>query len=283
MMIIKSDGSREMFDAEKIKTSILRTGATTHAAQDIAQSVGRQVVEGMTTKEIYSMVHGELSRHNTCFACRYNLRDALLKLGPAGYKFEKYIASVLRAYKYDAYNPPDDLHGSCVDHEVDVVAQRDGRRIFIEAKFRNDFSDSVMLKDVMATWSRFLDLVDGASIGKCEHFDECWIVTNARFSDRAEQFGTCKGIHMIGWNFPEKSPLSKMVDNSALYPVTVLDHLKQSELEALSRHNIMLCRELTEHEPEELAQKINQSRERAEQLISLCSTVVEGVGNQKRP
>lgn len=276
MNVIKSDGKVAVFDIEKVKASILRTGAPLDVADEIIMKLSSIVRDGMTTKEIYSIVHQELSRQNVCFACRYNLRDALLRLGPSGYKFEQYIASVLRAYKFDAYNPEQDLHGSCVDHEVDIVAERDGRRMFIEAKFRNDFADFVTLKDTMATWSRFLDLVDGASVGKCLHFDECWIVTNGRFSDRSEQFGTCKGIHMIGWNFPEKSSLSKMVDNSALYPVTVLDHLKTSELEALSHYGIMLCREVTALEPDELSQKLGESETRAEQLIDLCSQVVEG-------
>jgi len=276
MKVIKSDGKVVEFDESKVRQSILRVGIDKHGVDDVLEKVKSRIKENMTTKEIFAIVYQELDRKDTCFACRYNLRDALLRLGPAGYKFEKYVASILCAYKYDAYNPEKELQGSCVGHEVDVVAERDGRRMFIEAKFRNDFKDYVNLKDTMATWSRFLDLVDGAAVGKCPHFDECWIVTNAAFSDRAKKFGMCKGIHMIGWNFPESAPFSQMVDNSALYPVTVIDHLRNNEIEALSRNDIMLCRELTEHDPDELTQKLGSDEVRAEQLIELCAKIVEG-------
>ena len=203
MKVLKSDGRWAEFDPERVRQSVARTGADRKTVDRVLTSLQGRMKEGMSTKEIYAIVREELKKTSTCFACRYSLRDALHKFGPAGYKFEKYVASILRAHNYDAYVPDSEIQGSCVLHEVDGIAEKDGRRIFIEAKFRNNFHDFVDLKDTMATWSRFLDLVDGAAVGNCPHFDECWIVTNARFSEHARQFGVCKGIHLIGWNFPE--------------------------------------------------------------------------------
>ncbi|MDP2631232.1 MAG: ATP cone domain-containing protein [Candidatus Uhrbacteria bacterium] len=274
MMIIKSDGSKVEYDGAKLRRSISRTGARKQLVEDVAADVEAQIKEGMTTGEIYRVVREELKKQSSCFACRYNLRAGILKLGPAGFKFEKYVASILKAYQYNAYVPEDDLEGSCVMHEVDVIAEKNGRRFFIEAKFRNRFQDNVDLKDTMATWSRFLDLVDGAAVGKCPHFDEVWIVTNAQFSDHALKFGVCKGIHMIGWNEPDERPLAGMVDNMTLYPITVLDGMKQSELEAFSEHDIMLCREVVDFDPEELAGKIGFSEERASDVIAQCAEVI---------
>ena len=274
MFIIKSSGEKVEFDAQKVKASMMRSGADQKTADAVLGDLKKQLHSGMTTKQVYRIVFDELKKRKSCIACRYDLRNALLRLGPAGYKFEKYVASILNAYGYDAHVPDDEIEGSCVMHEVDVVAEKDNRNIFIEAKFRNRFNDVVNLKDTMATWARFLDLVDGSAVGKCQHFDEAWIVTNARFSDRARQFGICKGIHMIGWNIPQERTFAQMVDRNAVYPVTVLDDLTQAELDKLSNQGIMLCKELTEIDSNELQAKLDVSEPRVLELIKMCSEVI---------
>lgn len=275
MKIIKSSGERVEFDPEKIKSSIMRTGASEQTAKSVVDQVQKRLHNGMTTAQIYKIVLEELKKDKKCLACRYDLRAGLLRLGPAGYQFERYVAAILNAYGYDAHAPQEDYEGACVPHEVDVVAQKDRRTIFIEAKFRNNFRDVVNLKDVLATWARFLDLVDGSAVGKCPHFDEVWIVTNARFTDRASEYGICKGIHMIGWNVPKERTFAQMVDNIGLYPVTVLDEITRPEIEKLSNNNLLLCRDLIEIEPDELSHKMDVSEQRAMNVIKMCQEVVE--------
>lgn len=274
MFIIKSSGEKAEFDPKKVRASMMRSGADKKTADEVLTVLESQLHTGMTTKQVYKIVFNELRKRKACFACRYDLRNALLRLGPAGYKFEKYVASILTAHGYDARVPDEEFEGSCVFHEVDVVAEKDHRIVFIEAKFRNRFNDVVNLKDTMATWARFLDLVDGSAVGKCPHFDEPWIITNARFSDRARQFGICKGIHMIGWDFPQERTLASMVDHNALYPVTVLDDLTQAEIDKLSHHGIMLCKELSEMDSNEVQAKLDISEHRVLELMSMCSQVI---------
>lgn len=275
MQIIKSSGERVEFDPEKIKSSIMRTGASKQTADAVVDKVEKHLHNGMTTAQIYKLVFDELKKNQKCLACRYDLRAGLLRLGPAGYQFERYVAAILNAYGYDAHAPQEDYEGACVPHEIDVVAQKDRRMIFIEAKFRNNFRDVVNLKDVLATWARFLDLVDGSAVGKCPHFDEAWIVTNARFTNRASEYGICKGIHMIGWNVPKERTFAQMVDNIGLYPVTVLDEITRPEIEKLSNNNLLLCRDLIEIEPDELSRKMDVSEQRAMNVIKMCHEVVE--------
>lgn len=282
MNIIKSNGDSVAFDSEKVLRSIKRTGAGDSLAREVLDRVELKLTDGMSTRELYKIVRKELGHQNACFACRYNLREAILKLGPAGFKFEKYVASILRAYRYEAMNPEQDIRGACTNHEVDVVAEKEGRKIFIEAKFRNDYRGSVDLKDTMATWSRFIDLVDASSMyDETPHFDECWIVTNARFSDRARQFGVCKGMRMIGWNHPAEMTFSAMVDHVSLYPVTVIDSLQRSELEAFADKGLLICREISEIEPHDLAQRLGFKESRARELVELCGEIVEGEQNSK--
>ncbi|PIQ67501.1 hypothetical protein CO173_03555 [Candidatus Uhrbacteria bacterium CG_4_9_14_3_um_filter_41_35] len=274
MEVIKSSGDRSPFSIEKVRQSMLRTGAKPALVEAVVKRVEAQVYDGISTRKLYEIVRDELRKDSVCYSCKYNIREGIRKMGPAGFKFEKYVASILNAYNYQAYVPVDDLEGSCVNHEVDVIAEKDNRRMFIEAKFRNDFRGIVKLKDTMATWSRFLDLVDGSAVGKCLHFDEVWLVTNARFSDRSRQYGTCKGLRLIGWDFPKDKPFSKMVDHLALYPVTVIHNLTQKELEGFAEIGMMLCREVAEISPDELSMRIEISFERAAELIELCEEIV---------
>ncbi|KPJ86005.1 hypothetical protein AMJ57_00835 [Parcubacteria bacterium SG8_24] len=273
MKIIKSYGERVEYDPDKIRHSLERTGASKELIEHVIERVSRKVKEGMTTRRLYTIVRRELRRAAKGIAFRYNLRDALLKLGPAGYKFEKYVSSVLNAYQYEAAVPKNDYHGICVNHEVDVVASKEDRTVMIEAKFRNNFSDSVNLRDTMATWARWIDLSDGAKAGKCPRFDELWIVTNGRFSDRSLQYGLCKGIHMVGWS--TKESLSRLVDHASLYPITILDDLKPWEVNRFSDRNIMLCREIVGRRPDNLANRLGLPKERVKEIIANCQAAIQ--------
>lgn len=274
MMIIKSSGERVEFDPNKIRNSLRRTGASDDLIEHVIARTKNQLKEDMTTKQLFAIVRREIRKEDRCIAHRYNLRSALLRLGPAGFKFEKYVASILNAYMYDAQIPERDLSGLCVDHEIDIIATKDGRSAVIEAKFRNRFGDSVNLKDTMATWARFVDLTDGFEAdGRCPHFDEIWVVTNGRFSDRAMQYGVCKGIHMVGWSTEEHS-LARLVDHASLYPITVLDNLRQWELDRFARQDLMLCREVAGRDPGRLSGKVGISRDRAEKIVRECKNVV---------
>ncbi len=275
MLIVKSDGRVATYDTNKVRRSIERSGLVGGDVVEVVQLVESQIKDGMTTKELYEIVYQELNKRGVKHAGRYSLKNGILRLGPAGFKFEKYVASILRAYDYSAQNPDQELKGSCVHHEVDVVAEKDNKNIFIEAKFRNDFQGIVRLKDIMATWARFLDLVDGATVGTCQHFDEPWVVTNGRFSNRSRQFGVCKGMRLIGWNFPEERTFAMMVDKISYYPVTVIPEISTDEVNTLSKHGLMLCCDLAKIEPEELSKRIDISEKRAELIISSSSQICE--------
>jgi len=273
MEIVKSNGKKVTYNPEKIRKTLRRAGAKPDLVRAVIESVDRQVRSGMTTKELYAVVRRELRRLNRRVATRYNLRNALLRLGPAGFKFEKYVASILSAYQYEVEVPETEICGLCVDHEIDVIAVKNGRRAMIEAKFRNRYDESVNLKDTMATWSAFLDLADGSKTGKCPKFSECWIVTNGRFSERALQFGVCRGIHMVGWGGEEHS-LPRLVDHATLYPITVLDDLRQWELDGFSESNLMLCREIADRDPEGLAKQVKLPGDRARKIVAACRSVI---------
>lgn len=195
------------------------------------------------------------------------LRDALFALGPEGFLFERYLAGLLAALGYET-ELPDEYQGSCVKHEVDIAATKDGKMFAIEAKFRNSQNDTVHLKDVMASYARYLDLLDGAALNLCPRFAEFWIVTNNAFSERAAQFGRCKGMKLIGWEFPDRANgLMAMIDRLERYPVTLLRGLTKTELFVFAKAGIMTCHDLSLREPSETAHRTGLSQSRVEELV----------------
>ncbi|HCC21985.1 hypothetical protein A2480_02420 [Candidatus Uhrbacteria bacterium RIFOXYC2_FULL_47_19] len=274
MLIKKSNGELVTFDPNKIRATIKRAGANNELADRVLQRIQAKVRNGMATKRLFAIVRKELRRESRHLAQRYNLRTALLRLGPAGFKFEKYVASILNAYDYTALVPEQEYIGLCVKHEVDVVATKGGHSLVIEAKFRNRFADTVTLRDTLATWARYNDLRDGAETNRsCPLFDEIWIVTNGTFSDRAMQFGLCRGINMVGWRMGQS--LAEMVDHTALYPITVIDNLRQWELERFAKNDLLLCREVVIEDPDRLSDRLQLPRSRTKQIWKECQAVVE--------
>src|SRR3989338_3944565 len=151
--IVKASGDRKPFDSKKIEMTCRRAGASSELARETAQYVALRVREGTTTQEVLRLAERCLRRTAPRVALRYTLKDAMRRLGPAGFDFEKFVAEVLRAYGY-ATELPDLLPGMCITHEVDVVARSGDRVAMIECKYRNAPGIEVRLKDVLATWAR---------------------------------------------------------------------------------------------------------------------------------
>lgn len=271
--ILKSNGERVDYSPNKIRETLKRAGVRPTTIDHVMARAEARLKDGMATKHLLAIVRKELRKEDRCASHRYNLRRGLLRLGPAGFKFERYVSSILTAYGYRAEVPEKDLDGLCVPHEIDVIAEKDGKRVLIEAKFRNTFEDTVTLKDAMATWARFMDINEGARTRKTDAYDELWIVTNGRFSDRAQQYCSCKDIRMVGWSESEHS-LARMVDHQALYPITVIDDLRQWELDAFAKKGYMLCREIAEKDPAKLTRQTGISADRAERLVRDCKQIV---------
>lgn len=275
LLVTKSNGQVVPFDASKVIGSMTRTGLDKKTADEIIRVITPKFKHKIKTSDIYALINDELTKRKPWAAARYHLREALIKLGPAGYNFEKYVASILDAYGYKAENPTE-LQGACITHEVDVMAEKDGRAVFIEAKFRHDFKATIGIKDTMSTWARFLDLVDGSRLGVCPHFDEAWLVTNARFTDQSLKYGHCKNMMMIGWNHPKERNFAQMVDINSLYPVTIMKSLSDTEINKFADAGFMLCRELSGETAEGLKQKTGMPMKRLDEILQECELVVKG-------
>lgn len=243
--VIKYSGEHQAFDSLKLTQALMRAGASENLARDIvAKIIFKTKERSIKTKEIYRLAKKYLLASSPVIASRFSLREAIIRLGPAGFDFEKYMMLVLRAHGFDAYLP-DILQGRCITHEVDIVATKNNLCTMIECKLRNDSGMYVAVKESLAAYARFLDLKEGFEDKKCIRFDQACILTNNRFSDEAYQYGVCKGIKMISWGTPKEMPLPAYIDSQNLYPITVLRSMNRGFLKAFSEAEILLIKDLT--------------------------------------
>ena len=241
--ITKRSGEKVPFDEQKLKRSLERAGAGEQVIQQITQIVKSKLVDGMSTHKVYQMAYGILRKKSQQVAGKYRLKKAIFELGPTGYPFERFVGELLKnqGYKVEVGII---VKGHCVQHEVDVVAEKNKRKFMIECKFHSVQSRKSDVKVSLYIHSRFLDIKKewNKKAGKNHRFHQGWIVTNTRFSDDAMQFGKCAGLHLISWDYPAGGSLRDRIDNSGLHPITALQTLKKNEKQALLQRGIVLSR-----------------------------------------
>ena len=240
--IVKADGNKELFEPEKLRGSILRSGASEEAAEGVLSQILPELHDGMTTGEIYQHAFSLLQQVGKPLARSYSLRRALMELGPSGFPFEDFVAEVLRSKGFECVTRQTVL-GACVPHEMDVVAWNKERLLMVEAKFHNELGTKSDLKVALYIKARFDDIKDNLFDygGSKRQVTDCWLVTNTKFSSTAIHYGLCKNLTMIGWNYPEKGNLQDMVESEHLHPITCLSSLSASDKKILLARGVVLC------------------------------------------
>ncbi|UCD36217.1 MAG: restriction endonuclease [Nitrospiraceae bacterium] len=269
----KASGVIENFNAMKLLDSLVRSGASREQADEIIEQVVSQVKPYTSTKKIFRLAHKYLRQFNRASVLRYSLKNALMRLGPTGYPFERYVGELLRQYGYRV-RVGLIMDGKCVRHEVDVYAERDREAAFIECKFRNSAERTPDVKVAMYFHSRFLDLraAIGRRAGKKQY--RGWLVTNTRFTSDALQYGSCSGLILKSWRYPEKEGLEQMIEEKKMYPVTVMSGFTSAQMRKLMEHRIILMKDLAAMAPRDIARLLSVSEKRAgdisEQADQLC-------------
>ena len=218
VVIRKADGKLEVFDIEKLRQSLMKAGAGNDAIESILGHVQDELHNNMTTSEVYEHAFSILHGFEKNVAKRYSMRRAVMNLGPSGFPFEKFVAKILEAKGFKTATDQTVL-GSCVPHEVDVVAWNDEKLIMCEAKYHNELGTKSDLKVALYVKARFDDLKENGTIfeyGKKRELDEGWLITNTKFSSTAIHYGECKNLIMIGWNYPEHGNLQDMIEETGI-------------------------------------------------------------------
>jgi len=277
--IVKMSGVTDEFIPTKLEHSLRRSGAKEDVIKEVIERVTAYLYEGISTKEIYKMAFSLLRKKSRPAAARYKLKKALFELGPTGFPFEKFIAEIL---KREGFHTKVGVlvKGHCVQHEIDVVAEKDDDLYMVECKFHNEQGRLCDVKVPLYIHSRFRDVEKQWMKNENENGNENkkihqgWIYTNTRFSNDALEYGNCSGLKLIGWNYPAKGNLKNKIDHFGLHPITSLTTITKNEVMLLLEKGVVLCQDVCEDAS--LLNSIGISKIRQSKIMnesrSLCET-----------
>ncbi|MFH1055697.1 MAG: ATP cone domain-containing protein [Candidatus Altiarchaeota archaeon] len=248
VQVRKHSGEFEDFDARKVSYALIRSGAKKELADGIVAEVETKAYDGITTGEIYHIAFQLLHKHDFDSAVRFSLKDAIMRLGPSGFPFEKYIAKVLEAHGFSV-KLNQKLNGMCVTHEVDLIVEDSAGRYMVECKYHNQPGYYTGLKEALYTFARFEDLVDGGN-----NFKSAWVVSNTKCSEDALKYCKCKNVRVTSWGYPHGESLQDLIDSKCLYPITIMPHLSDDARFKLSQQGIITAGDLARMEPKVIAE-----------------------------
>ncbi|HEY6143961.1 MAG TPA: restriction endonuclease [Flavobacterium sp.] len=270
MKIVKHSGNIVDYNPSKLKQSLISSGASALDADAILDAIEKEIHEGFSTKQIYKQAFALLKKARNSHAARYNLKEAIRLLGPAGFFFEKYIALLFESENYEVKTNLI-LQGKCVSHEIDVLIKKDNAIAMVECKFHAGKDASSDVKVPMYILSRFNDLKDKNHVvfNNNDTISKCWIVTNNRFTSDAIDFAKCSQLNLMSWDYPENNNIRTKVNSHHLYPVTCLTSLSLVEKEKLLILDVILVKEILSNV--ECLEKIGMSSNRIKNVLKEAS------------
>lgn len=243
--IIKSSGEKVNFSLDKLRNSLKHSGADHNQISEILKTVENELFDGISTNEIYNRAYALLKGKKPVFASKYKLKKAIYELGPTGFPFERFIAAVL---EYSGYTVEVSvlINGSCVTHEIDIVAHKNNSVTIIECKFHNEEGRNCNVKVPLYIHSRYHDvkLHWYSKKNTPKPLNKGWVVTNTRFTEDAITYGKCVDLYLLSWDYPKNDGLKERIDRLGLYPITVSSLLSNREKQFLLSRNVVLCRQL---------------------------------------
>ena len=245
LTIIKADGTKEIFDPERLVISLERSGASEFVARNIAGTITETVAPGTSSKEIYTRAFSLLRREARSVAARYALRRALLELGPSGHPFEDFISHLYRAEGWEIETRKV-IKGKCVSHEVDFYASHKEQNEFLaaELKYHNDPGYKTDLKVALYVKSRFDDIFACDSSARSCPIDRGILITNTKFTSEAIAYAECSGVELLGWGYPSDNNLFMRMSRAKVYPVTALTGLSRAEKRLLIERGVIAVDEI---------------------------------------
>ena len=260
--IRKATGEIVDFSLNKLEKSLKHSGASHGEIQKIINYVLDNLYDNITSGEIYKMSYEKLRNIRSIYASRYKLKKAIYELGPSGFPFERLIATILKEEGYKTKIGVI-LQGNCVNHEVDVLAEKNDKYIPVECKFHSDEKYICNIKIPLYIHSRYIDIKKNPKLSKS--FGKILIVTNTRFSNDAVKYAKCHNIKLLSWSYPKGDGLKDKINRLGLHPLTSLTLLSDEEKDKLLEQEIVLCRELIENDY--LINKIGISKTRKKRIM----------------
>jgi hypothetical protein len=271
LIVTKASGEEVVFSMDKLRQSLRNSGASEEQVDKVIKVIEPQLFNGISTKKIYTWAFSILKKSTGSVAAKYQLKKAITEFGPSGFPFEKFIGKLFERKGYHV-KVGIIVQGTCVSHELDVVASSETEHMMMECKFHSTQGKMSDVKVPLYIQSRFND-VKGQWLLNKQLKDKqlkAWVVTNTRFSPDALRYGTCVGLNLLSWDYPLNESIKVMIDRYKHYPITCLTLLTKPEKEHLLENNVVLCSELKDdyarlnalHIPDKRLQQIKKELEK---------------------
>lgn len=266
-IVTKDDGSQELFDEEKIRLSMANAGADRASIEKAINNIKKNLTEFMPSEKIYKIAVKTLQKHEPVTAIKYTLKRSMMDLGPDGFVFERYLAEVLAEHGYKttvgAY-----VNGFCVEHEVDIIAEKNNSHIMVECKYHNNPGSKSDIQVALYVNARYQDLKRGSQSGRINYdFTEGWLATNTRCSSQAIKYAGCSGLGIVAWHYPPDKNLEYYIESKKIYPVSILPDLKPHQKMGLFKKGIYTIQDLLENTPESVMDYLGISREVTDKIF----------------
>jgi len=264
--VTKANGEKEKFDPRKIKKSVLEAGASVELAREAIKKVEQEKYNNMSTDKILDVTLNSLKKDRGVVA-RYDLKRAIMQLGPTGFPFERYFALVLKEHGYEV-EVGNVLSGENITHEIDIVARRSQYHM-IECKYHNNMGIKTRVKVPLYIYARFLDV-------KKHGFDAPWVATNTKCTADVINYAQGVGMRITTWNYPEEYSLKKLISTKKLYPITVLRCVGRNAKERLFECDIYLIKSLFETDISTLIKKTGFNEKYLHRILNEARHILDG-------
>lgn len=273
ILIVKASGETEPFSEEKLRRSLLRAGATASNAEKIIGHIVGELKNKTTTQQIYRHAFSLLRKYERPVAGRYSLKQSIMKLGPGGHAFERLVGELFNVDGFSVEVGKIVL-GSCVSHEIDVIALKENKHIMVECKFHNQPGVKSDIKIALYVQARFEDVqkVWLNNPGHADKFHEVWLVTNTKLTSEAIRYADCVGMKVLGWDHPAGDGIEVRIDRAGIHPITCLTTISESHKQQLIKNKIVFCKELIsqKHLLKSLGLTVDKVLATIEEIHQLC-------------
>lgn len=232
------------FDVEKFKRSITRPGTSPALIEELTKSAQENASHFKTAEDIFKFTFEKLKKKQPKIAAKYNLKRAILELGPTGFPFEQFVAEIFKAQGYQT-KTNQIVKGWCVDHEIDLIAEKNNESFMVECKFHSKINYKSHVQVPLYTEARFHDIQKTWKPDSPQHkLTHTWIITNTAFTYEALKYSNCAGMTSTDWYYPQTENLAVLIVKFKLYPITAVTSLTSRQKQLLIQEGITLAKDV---------------------------------------
>ncbi|MDD3386353.1 MAG: hypothetical protein PHX92_00200 [Candidatus Pacebacteria bacterium] len=255
--VIKLNGDKQLFSANKVYNSALRAGASFSLAKEISLEIEKEIYDGIKTSDIFKKIKEKLRSRDIQISMRFSLKEGINKLGPEGFLFEDFTKKVLSNYCMKI-KPGKIIAGKCSKYEIDFLASNKEYFFIGECKYRNRNNSRIDINVPLKSFAILEDIKDGNTFSN-ENL-RSFIVTNSKFTLEAIKYSLCRNIKLLGWKYPENRGLERLIEEKKLYPVTILPSLTKNIFSVFEKQGILLALEVLDMDISKLSKIINRKK-----------------------